>query len=87
MKLQNRVAFITGAAQGIGLAIAERFVGEGAHVVLADIDGVRADAEARKIGADRAHGLALDVSDSAAVAAAVAETVSTFGRLDIALGL
>jgi NAD(P)-dependent dehydrogenase (short-subunit alcohol dehydrogenase family) len=85
MKLQHRVAFITGAAQGIGLAIAERFVGEGAHVVLADIDGVRADAEARKIGADRAHGLALDVSDSAAVAAAVAETVSTFGRLDIAV--
>lgn len=85
MKLQNRTALITGAAQGIGLAIAHAFVQQGGRVVLADIDADRVAAEATKIGTDNALGLALDVSDSGAVAAAIEQTVRHFGGLDIAV--
>jgi NAD(P)-dependent dehydrogenase (short-subunit alcohol dehydrogenase family) len=85
MKLQNRTALITGAAQGIGLAIAHAFVKQGGRVVLADIDADRVAAEAANIGTDNALGLALDVSDSGAVAAAIEQTVRHFGGLDIAV--
>lgn len=85
MKLQNRTALITGAAQGIGLAIAHAFVKQGGRVVLADIDADRVAAEAANIGTDNALGLALDVSDSEAVAAAIEQTVRHFGGLDIAV--
>ena len=85
MKLQNRTALITGAAQGIGLAIAHAFVKQGGRVVLGDIDADRVVAEAANIGTDNALGLALDVSDSEAVAAAIEQTVWHFGGLDIAV--
>src|SRR5207253_1905657 len=51
MKLENRVAIVTGGANGIGLAIARRFVAEGARVVIADIDAAAGEAAARSPGA------------------------------------
>ena len=82
MQLKDKVALITGAAQGIGLACAEAFAREGAKVMLADLDEAKVGAAARKIGTSAAS-VACDVSKKAAVDAAVAATVATFGRLDI----
>jgi rhamnulose-1-phosphate aldolase/alcohol dehydrogenase len=89
--LATRVALVTGAASGIGLATAKRLAREGACVVVADLDLEKAQAAAEEIGelvgakrsADAAVGVAVDVSDSAAVAAAVAEAVLAFGGLDL----
>lgn len=67
--IRGRTAFVTGGASGIGLAIAEALLAEGARVVLADIDGPRAEAQALRLGAG-AFGLTLDVTDRAAFAAA-----------------
>jgi len=82
MRLKDKVAIVTGAAGGIGLACAQAFVREGAKVVLSDIDAARGEAEAKKLG-DNARFIACDVGDSAAVNALVAGTVEHFGRLDI----
>ncbi|TXR56501.1 bifunctional aldolase/short-chain dehydrogenase [Quadrisphaera setariae] len=89
--LATRVALVTGAASGIGLATAKRLAREGACVVVADLDLAKAQAAAAEIGdlvgaergADVAVGVAVDVSDSAAVAAAVTEAVLAFGGLDL----
>ncbi|WP_377288291.1 SDR family oxidoreductase [Rhizobium sp. SG2393] len=80
MRLKNRMAIITGAGAGIGAAAAERFVSEGARVMVVDRDGVKAEAVATKIGADW---LAVDVSDERAVAGMVETTAARFGRIDI----
>jgi NAD(P)-dependent dehydrogenase (short-subunit alcohol dehydrogenase family) len=87
-ELSGHVALITGAAGGIGRAIAARFVEEGAHVVLADLDGNAAREAARTIGAmcrapERVRAVAADATDAAATAAAVTEAVVAFGGLDI----
>ena len=82
MRLQDKVAFITGAAQGIGFACAEAFVREGAKVMLADRDEATVRAAAQKLGKSAA-GVACDVSSKAAVDRGVAATVEAFGRLDI----
>ncbi len=84
-RLAGKVALITGAASGIGLATAARFLDEGAAVVLADIqaDLVRAEADRIDRGTGRTLALTLDVTDSAATRAAVDATVARFGRLDI----
>src|SRR5688572_17886492 len=88
-RLQGKVAFITGGGGGIGRATAERFVEEGAKVVIADIDstaGETAADSARKHAANRggdAHFIRCDVTDKASVAAAMAETVARFGKLDV----
>lgn len=81
MRLRNKVAVVTGAARGIGFASAERFVREGATVVLADIDGERGEAAAETIRASGGEALfvAADVGDSAAVEALVEGTVDRFG--------
>src|SRR5215213_7730646 len=74
--MPTRVALVTGAASGIGKAIAERLAAEGACVVVADLDLAKATEAAAGIGnADVAVGVAADVSDAEAVAAAFAEAV------------
>jgi NAD(P)-dependent dehydrogenase (short-subunit alcohol dehydrogenase family) len=82
----DKVAFVTGAASGIGLATAQAFAGAGAVVALADLnlEAAEAAAESLKAGGRRAIGIRCDVSDEAEVAAAVERAVSSFGRLDIA---
>src|SRR5690606_22943412 len=83
-KLRGRVAVVTGAAQGIGRACAERLLAEGANVVIGDINEQRLIETAREIGApDRVAALVADVSVKAQVDALVARAAETFGRLDI----
>ncbi|MER7606209.1 MULTISPECIES: 3-oxoacyl-ACP reductase FabG [unclassified Nocardioides] len=81
--LENRTAVITGGAQGIGLAVAERFVAEGARVVLADLDGAAAEAAAKELGPDVATGVACDVVSAEDVERALETAVATYGSLDI----
>ncbi|MQM27049.1 bifunctional aldolase/short-chain dehydrogenase [Glycomyces albidus] len=82
--LAGRIALVTGAAGGIGRATAERLAAEGACVVVADLDAGKAAAAAAAIGtADVAVGIACDVTDEAAVAAAVAEAALAFGGVDL----
>jgi len=80
MRLKDKVALVTGAAQGIGLACAQAFAREGARVVMADVN----EDKGRKAAADlQAAFVRCDVSRKADVVAAVARSVSEFGRLDI----
>jgi 3-hydroxybutyrate dehydrogenase len=85
MEINDQVALITGAASGIGRAIARRFARAGARVVVADLDHEAAAATAREIDADprRAVGIAMDVVDERAVDGGVAEVISQFGRIDV----
>jgi 3-oxoacyl-[acyl-carrier protein] reductase len=82
--LRDKVAVITGGAKGIGFAIAENFVGQGAKVVLADINAEHARESAEKLGgAGTALGVACDVTDPDAVQAAVKAATDEFGSLDV----
>ena len=83
--LPRHVAVIVGGASGIGKAAAHRFAKEGAHVVVADLDGPAAQAVASEIcltHKDRAIAVALDVRDDASVGALVRQTVLAFGGID-----
>ncbi|HEX5814790.1 MAG TPA: SDR family NAD(P)-dependent oxidoreductase, partial [Methylomirabilota bacterium] len=82
MRLENKVAVITGGAAGIGFAYAKRFVAEGARVVVADVADPLAAAE-KLGGADRTLGVRTDVSDAASVGAMVEATLGRFGRIDV----
>src|SRR5262249_41572977 len=82
MRLKDKVAIVTGAAHGIGLAIAKRYAAEGARVVLADVDAAAGEAEARAIGA-HAQFVPTDVGDAKAAGSVVAEACRAFGALDI----
>jgi len=82
--LATRVALVTGAANGIGRAIAHRLAAEGACVVVADLDLQKATDAAAEIGnADVAVGVAADVSDAEAVAEAFRSAVLAFGGVDL----
>jgi 3-oxoacyl-[acyl-carrier protein] reductase len=80
--LRNRVAVITGGAQGIGRATAERFVASGAKVALWDLDRELGPRTATEIGAS-AQAIQTDVTDLASIEAAREATLKAFGRIDI----
>ena len=85
-EFEGKVAFVTGAAGGIGFATARAFAESGAAVVITDVNenAAKAAADALTNAGHKALGLRCDVSDEAQVATAIAETVSVFGRLDAA---
>ena len=82
MRLENKIALITGAAAGIGKATAELFVREGAKVVIADRDGPAASAVAQSLG-EAAIAVTVDVSIGPQVKRMMDEAVVRFGRLDV----
>lgn len=86
-ELAGKVALVTGAASGIGRAVAERFAEEGAHVVVTDVDMTLAEEVAKSIlgkhGLRRAVALSLDVSNEEGVEHAFAETVRAYGGVDV----
>jgi 3-oxoacyl-[acyl-carrier protein] reductase len=84
VRLQQKVAIITGAAQGIGLATAEKFASEGARVVIADIRRERVDAAVDALAGRGAQvlGVVVDVTQRPQVDAMVERTVEAWGRID-----
>src|SRR5213076_691965 len=86
LSFQNKVALVTGAGSGMGLTTAKAFAEAGAAVALADVNekAVRSAAEELVAAGHKAIGIRCDVADEAEVAAMVAQTVSSFGRLDAA---
>ena len=83
-RLEGRVAIITGAGQGIGLAYAERFLDEGAKVVVAEIDEERAEKAMKQLaGKGEAVFVPTDISDEASARSCAQQTQDEFGKIDI----
>ncbi len=84
-RLKDRVAIVTGSAQGIGLAIAELFLKEGAKVVLVDVDGQKVSAAAQEFSSKgfESLGLACDVTKFDSCEEVVKQTTAKFGKIDI----
>ena len=87
MRLKDKVAIITGATGGIGMAAARKFAREGARVVIADLDAARVEAARAELVASGAQalGVPLDVTDEARVTAMVAAVKTAWGRIDCLL--
>jgi NAD(P)-dependent dehydrogenase (short-subunit alcohol dehydrogenase family) len=84
MRLADRVAVVTGGSRGIGRAYAERFLREGASVVIADVDDTSAARTVAELGdLGRVTFVHCDVADAGSAAACAAATVDEFGRIDI----
>ena len=83
MKLAGRTAIVTGAARGIGKALAARLAADGAAVVIADIEGHEAAAAALTASGARALGLKVDVSSESDTARMAERALEAFGRIDI----
>src|SRR3989304_3342882 len=81
--LQDRIALVTGGAQGLGQAICWRLAQEGCHVVVADLNEEKALQTAAALTDRRAVGIKVDVTNEAQVSAMVDRTIQEFGRLDI----
>ena len=82
MKLKDKVAIVTGGARGIGAAIVDRYIAEGARVAIADISVAEAEKTAAKYG-DRAFAVALDVTNMASIDACCEAVAKRFGGVDI----
>jgi 3-oxoacyl-[acyl-carrier protein] reductase len=80
MRLENKVALITGGAAGIGKATAQRFAEQGAKVVICDLDREAGEAAAQELGVDFYR---VDVSDRQAVGAWVEAVAAKYGRIDV----
>lgn len=80
MRLENKIAIVTGGGSGFGTGIARKFAAEGARVVVADINEEAAHQVATEIGG---RAIRADVAEAGSVAAMVAETMSAFGRIDV----
>jgi 3-oxoacyl-[acyl-carrier protein] reductase len=87
MRLKDKVTIITGAAHGIGKAYARRFAEEGAHVVIADVDGAGGDATAKALldAGGSAWARTTDVTQFSNVEGLMRETVARFGKIDVLL--
>ena len=85
MRMKDKVALVSGAASGIGLAIARRFAREGARVVVTDLDPVRTQEAARAIEAEGGIAMArvMDVTSESQVQLVTDEVANSFGRLDV----
>jgi 3-oxoacyl-[acyl-carrier protein] reductase len=82
MRLKGKNAIVTGAAQGFGAGIAEKFIAEGAQVMLADVNADLAEAKAASLG-ENAQALAVDVTSAEAVDDMIRRAVASWGRIDI----
>jgi 3-hydroxybutyrate dehydrogenase len=82
-RFDGHTAIVTGAASGIGRAIAEAFAQEGGRVAIADLNLDAASATAREIGASRAIAVAMDVADEQAVSQGVDAVAKQWGRIDL----
>lgn len=84
-RLKDKTAIVTGAAQGLGEAMAERFVSEGCRVVIADINGAGAEATAERLSANGGQTLAVkvDVTNRAEVTALFDKAEQSFGTVDV----
>ncbi|MFO1033833.1 MAG: glucose 1-dehydrogenase [Hyphomicrobiales bacterium] len=85
MRLKDKVIMITGGAQGLGEGIARRLADEGGAIVIADMNGAKAEAVAADLRAKghRALAVTVDVAERAQVQAAIRKTVEAFGKLDV----
>ncbi len=83
MQLNDKVSLITGAAGGIGLGIAKRFIAAGSKVAIADINMEAARQVVAELGEDRAMAVAMDVTDEDAVNAGVQAVIDRWGRVDV----
>jgi NAD(P)-dependent dehydrogenase (short-subunit alcohol dehydrogenase family) len=83
MRLQDKVAIVTGAASGIGRATARLFAREGARLVLSDLDQPGLDKVLAEVGSDKGRGVVGDVSKEATARRLAQEAVTAFGRIDV----
>ena len=81
--VRDRVVMITGAGQGIGLALARRLHGQGARLTLVDLNEAGLEEAASSLGAERVLTVVADVTDRAAMAGVVARTLERYGQLDV----
>ncbi|WP_199671540.1 SDR family NAD(P)-dependent oxidoreductase [Salinisphaera sp. Q1T1-3] len=85
-RLDDRVAVVTGGAQGLGLAMGEALLSAGAHLAIVDIDGDKAAATAERLSSEyggRARAYRVDLTDEAAVVALTERLIGQYGRIDI----
>ncbi|MBN8190151.1 SDR family oxidoreductase [Salipiger thiooxidans] len=85
MKLENKVAIVTGGAQGIGEGIVRQYAAEGARVMIGDIQEDKAVALCEELGEDVCKSVLCDVSNSADVKGLIEATLAAWGRIDIAV--
>jgi 3-hydroxybutyrate dehydrogenase len=83
MRLQDKVALVTGAASGIGNEIVRTFYREGAKIVIADLKGAEDAAKAIDATGNRSLGVTMDVTNEAQVDEGIAQTIKKFGQIDI----